>query len=128
MDHEHVHSHEGCEHTHEHTHDGVAHTHSHTHETVTHSHSHSHTHDHGDGHTHTHTHPHPHEHSHDHADGNKVLALLTYMLDHNIHHCAELKDLGASLSGEAAHQLYHAVEAFDQANGYLAGAIEELKK
>jgi hypothetical protein len=48
------------------------------------------------------------------------------MLDHNIHHCAELKDLGASLSGEAAHLLFHAVEAFDHANSYLAGAIEEL--
>ena len=95
---------------HEHTHD--AHFHEHTHGGVSHTHSHSH------------------EHTHEHVpvEGEKVLALLTYMLDHNIHHCAELKDLGASLSGEAAHQLLHAVEAFDEANGHLAAAIEELKK
>jgi hypothetical protein len=50
------------------------------------------------------------------------------MLDHNIHHCAELKDLAAILSGEAQHQLLHAVEDFDTANAHLAKAIEELKK
>ena len=99
MDHEHIHGHE-------------------------HSHEHTHSHD----HAHSHDHPHSHDHSHCHGEGDKVLALLTYMLDHNIHHCAELKDLGASLSGEAAHLLFHAVEAFDHANSYLAGAIEELKK
>ena len=62
------------------------------------------------------------------VEGEKILALLTYMLDHNVHHCAELKELGASLTGEAAHHLFHAVESFDAANSHLAAAIEELKK
>ena len=112
MEHEHLHEHEHCthEHPHEHPHD--------------HEHPHVHPHD------HEHPHTHPHEHSHDHAplEGDKVLALLTYMLDHNVHHCAELKELGASLTGEAAHQLAHAVEAFEQANDHLSAAIEEMKK
>ena len=50
------------------------------------------------------------------------------MLEHNVHHCAELKELAAGLSGEAQHQLLHAVEAFEEANGHLARAVEELKK
>ena len=99
------------EHTHEHTHDGVTHSHAHTHE-------------------HSHEHGRSHEHSHDGAplEPEKALALLTYMLDHNIHHCAELRDLCGSLSGEAAHLLLHAAESFDEANGYLAKVIEEMKK
>ena len=95
-------------------------------------HSHDgHTHDHPDDHLHSHdghTHPHSHDHGGGPMDASKALALLTYMLDHNVHHCAELQDLGNTLTGEAAHQVAHAVEAFDQANGYLASAIEELKK
>ena len=91
---------------------------------MAHEHTHPHTHE---GHSHDHSHD---GHAHDHGpmDAEKALALLTYMLDHNVHHCAELKDLGDALTGEAAHQIAHAVEAFDQANGYLASAIEELKK
>ena len=95
---------------------------------------HEHIHDHNCGtHTHPHTHDgmvhsHDHDHSHPPVEGEKILALLTYMLDHNVHHCAELKELGASLTGEAAHQLFHAVESFDAANSHLAAAIEELKK
>ena len=110
MDHEHLHQHEGCPHDHPH------------------DHHHEHPHDHD--HPHDHPHDHHHEHPHDHAplEGDKVLALLTYMLDHNVHHCAELKELGASLTGEAAHQLHHAVEDFEQANRHLSAAIEEMKK
>lgn len=104
MEHEH-------EHTHTHTHDGVEHTH-------THSHPHDHDHDH-EGHTHDHTAV---------SGGEKTLAVLTYMLDHNVHHCAELKEMAQGLSGEAQHQLFHAVEAFNEANDHLAKAIAELKK
>jgi hypothetical protein len=50
------------------------------------------------------------------------------MLDHNIHHAKELGDMASELDGEARHQLLHAVESFDQANGYLSAALEELKK
>ena len=80
---------------------------------------------HHDHHDHGHEH---HHHEHEHIGGAEALAILTYMLDHNIHHCAELKDLAAILSGEAQHQLLHAVEDFDTANAHLAKAIEELKK
>ncbi|MCI9513533.1 MAG: cobalt transporter [Oscillospiraceae bacterium] len=107
------HSHE---HTHVHSHDGVEHTHTHTH-------PHGHDHDHG-----PHDHPHTHDHGHDLPEGaDRTLAVLTYMLDHNVHHCAELKEMAASLTGEAQHQLLHAVEAFEEANSHLAKAVAELK-
>lgn len=89
-----------------------------------HDHEHTHTHDHE--HTHEHTHDHPHVHPDMPAE--KVTALLQYMLEHNIHHAGELSDMAGQLTGEARHQLLHAVESFDQANGYLSAALEELKK
>ena len=49
--------------------------------------------------------------------------MLQYMLDHNIHHAGELSDMAKQFSGEAQHQLLHAVESFDQANGYLSAAV-----
>ena len=73
----------------------------------------------------------PHSHSHTHGEavsGQQALALLQYMLDHNIHHAAELSDLAGQFSGEVEHQLLHAVESFDQGNGYLSAALELLKK
>ena len=84
-----------------------------------HEHTHTHTHD-GVEHTHTHDHPHDHEHTHSHdhvhaageGDG-KIVAVLSYMLEHNVHHCA---------------QLLHAVEAFEEANTHLSKAVEELKQ
>ena len=77
----------------------------------------------------THTHEHSHEHGHDHhKPGEKTAAILQYMLDHNIHHAAELNDIAQQLSGEAKHQLLHAVESFDQANGYLSAALELVKE
>ena len=88
-------------------------------------------------HSHEHTHPHSHgdmehTHSHGHVDvsggeGEKTVAVLTYMLEHNVHHCAELKEMATSLSGEAQHQLLHAVEAFEEANRHLSRAVDELK-
>ena len=92
-----------------------------------HSHEHTHPHSH-DGVEHTH--PHTHEgHSHGDVQGeDKTAALLQYMLDHNVHHAAELSDLAKQFSGEVEHQLLHAVESFDQGNGYLSAALELLKK
>ena len=86
--------------------------------------------DHGhDAHSHTHNHTHDHTHSHGGAvSGQQAVALLQYMLDHNVHHAAELSDLAGQFSGEAAHQLSHAVESLDQSNGYLSAALELLKK
>ena len=89
-------------------------------------HDHEHTHPHDHEHTHEHTHDHPHVHPDMPAE--KVTALLQYMLEHNIHHAGELSDMAGQLTGEARHQLLHAVESFDQANGYLSAALEELKK
>ena len=103
---------------------------------IDHDHIHEHTHTHGgEEHTHAHSHCHCHEHGHDHgalhaengAVSPQTVAVLKYMLDHNIHHAAELNDLAGQISGEAQHQLQHAVEAFDQANGYLSAALELLK-
>ena len=86
--------------------------------------------DHGhDAHSHTHNHTHDHTHSHGEAvSGEQAAALLQYMLDHNIHHASELSDLADQLTGEARHQMLHAVESFDQANGYLSAALELLEK
>ena len=75
------------------------------------------------GHDHEHTHDHPHVHSDMPKD--QVVAVLQYMLDHNVHHAGELSDMADQLTGEARHQLLHAVESFDQANGYLSAALEE---
>lgn len=90
-----------------------------------------HDHEHFHAHTHEHSHDHHHDHEHLHAEGGSVspetVAVLQYMLDHNIHHAAELNDLAQQLTGEAQHQMLHAVEAFDQANGYLSAALELLK-
>ncbi|MCI8301713.1 MAG: hypothetical protein HFF68_03010 [Oscillospiraceae bacterium] len=95
-------------------------------------HDHEHAHSGAHTHTHSHSHPHTHEHSHEHPnshthDGAQALAVLQYMLDHNIHHAGELSDIAAQFDGEARHQLLHAVESFDQANGYLSAALELLK-
>ena len=78
------------------------------------------------GHDHEHTHDHPHVHSDMPKD--QVVAVLQYMLDHNVHHAGELSDMADQLTGEARHQLLHAVGSFDQANGYLSAALEELRK
>ena len=92
---------------------------------------HDHEHFHAHSHDHSHGHHHHHDHEHLHAEGGSVspetVAVLQYMLDHNIHHAAELNDLAQQLTGEAQHQMLHAVEAFDQANGYLSAALELLK-
>ena len=73
-------------------------------------------------HTHDHTHSHDHDHLHSHEplqakDGavdEQTVAVLRYMLDHNIHHASELSDLADQLTGEARHQMLHAVESFDR--------------
>ena len=106
MEHEH-------EHTHTHIHDGVEHTHTHRHP-----------------HSHEHEHEHEHEHSHSQAaatPAEQTVALLSYMLDHNIHHAAELEDLAREVGGEAGHRLEHAVETFRQANDQLEQALQLLK-
>ena len=96
------------------------------HEHETHTHEHTHT-DGTGSYTHSHEHSHGPAHDHSHGDG-KITAVLQYMLDHNIHHASELNDLAQQMDGEVRHQLLHAVESFDQANGYLSAALELMKE
>lgn len=99
--------------------------HEHPHSHGEHVHEHTHTDENGQTYVHSHAHQGDHHHGH---GGAQILAVLQYMLDHNIHHAKELGDMASELDGEARHQLLHAVESFDQANGYLSAALEELKK
>ena len=59
------------------------------------------------GHDHGHTHEHAHDHSHEHCGacaqtkpGSEQEALLSYMLDHNKHHAAELADVAKKVPGD----------------------------
>ena len=118
VQHGHADSHE---HTHEHTHDNG----------VTHSHSHSHAE--GEGHCHTHG-----------SDcgscnggdcKNETVALLTYMLQHNEHHAAELDQMADNLQklgmDTAAKTIKESVADFQKGNMRLGLALtlvkEELK-
>ncbi|MDD3338477.1 MAG: cobalt transporter [Lachnospiraceae bacterium] len=115
------HSH-GDEHVHEHTHaDGQAHSHEHTHE-----------------------HGHDHEHSHDHCHEDcgscesncdpkkEALAVLTYMLQHNEHHAAELDQMAENLGKlgmeDAAKQIKEGVSDFQKGNMRLSLALTLVKE
>jgi len=99
----------------------IGHHHDHDHEHCHHDHDHCHCHD------HDHHHDHQHLHAEDGAVSPQTVAVLKYMLDHNIHHAKELSDLAQQLTGEARHQMEHAVAAFDEGNGYLSAVLELLK-
>lgn len=121
----------GCAHSH--------HTHEHTHE---YTHSHEHVHEEGHEQEHCHSHEQGHTHSHGHCGScggcqqerpaNEQEALLTYMLDHNKHHAAELLELAKQIRGagkeEAAVQIEKAVENFDKGNLYLSVALSLAKQ
>lgn len=130
-----------CSHTHDHEH-----AHQHTYE---HTHVHSHEHDHENEHNHTHdengcgscghTHSHDegcggcgHTHSHEEPQGDKLTALLDYMLKHNEHHAAELDQVAEKLraSGKeaAAEQIKKAVDEFQKGNLYLSLALSSVKE
>lgn len=128
-DHEHVH-----QHTYEHSH---VHSHEHGHED-----EHEHTHEHHDHAHHTHEHGgcaegcggcggHTHEHTHEPASGDKLTALLDYMLKHNEHHAAELDQVAAKLRAEgkdaAAEQIKKAVDEYQKGNLYLSLALSLVK-
>ena len=115
----------GHEHTHEHTHsDGVTHSHAHTHEG-------------GENHEHTHTE------STACAGGdcgscqggdckNETVALLTYMLQHNEHHAAELDQMAENLEkmgmSEAAKTIKESVSDFQKGNMRLGLALTLVKE
>lgn len=120
----------GHEHTHEHTHaDGVTHSHSHEHHA-------------GQEEVHEHTHGDSacggHEHCGSCSSGdckNETVALLTYMLQHNEHHAAELDQMAANLEkmgmSAAAKTIKEGVADFQKGNMRLGLALtlvkEELK-
>lgn len=126
---------------------GHEHEHTHTH---TYEHSHPHTHEHGQEEDHHHSHEHvhchdqgganchPHEdcggcgaHSHEAPAGDKMAALLDYMLKHNEHHAAELDQVAEKLRAEgkdaAAEQIKKAVDEFQKGNLYLSLALSMVK-
>lgn len=118
--------HHGHEHSHEHTHeDGVKHTHTHSHEA---GESHEHSHNEECGHTHCGS-----------CEGgdckNETVALLTYMLQHNEHHAAELDQMADNLQKmrmeAAAKTIKEGVSDFQKGNMRLGLALtlvkEELK-
>ena len=127
-----------CAHTHDHEH-----PHTHTYE---HTHVHSHEHGHEEEHQHTHAQEgcgdHSHEncgggcgscggHTHEEPQGDKLTALLDYMLKHNEHHAAELDQVADKLSAggkaEAAQQIKKAVDEFQKGNLYLGLALSMVK-
>ncbi len=133
----HSHDHEHS-HTHEHTHGGVTHTHEHTHE---HSHEHMHPHSHdqlhqgGEGHNHSHG-----------CEGNcgscgsqcahtpmeELLALMTYMANHNTAHANELAQLAKQLEETCGHAAYEqvmaAVSDYEKGNLRLRAVLASLQK
>lgn len=120
----------GHEHTHEHTHsDGVTHSHEHSHD----SHGEGHEHSHSDGCAHSHD-----GHCGSCKEGdckNETVALLTYMLQHNEHHAAELDQMAENLAkmgmDAAAKTIKEGVADFQKGNMRLSLALtlvkEELK-
>lgn len=100
---------------------------------------------HGHEHTHEHEHEHCHGHSHDHSHcgscsggdcKNETVALLSYMLQHNEQHAAELDQMAENLSkmglDAAAKTIREGVSDFQKGNMRLGLALtlvkEELNK
>ncbi|WP_283683864.1 cobalt transporter [Parablautia sp. Marseille-Q6255] len=128
-----------CAHTHDHEH-----PHTHTYE---HTHTHSHEHGHENEHEHTHDHTecaqsacesgcggcgHDHSHEAQAPQGDKMVALLDYMLKHNEHHAAELDQVAENLrragKDAAAEQIKKAVDEFQKGNLYLGLALASVKE
>ena len=115
-----------------------------------HNHGDGHTHDHSVTHTHEHSHGEGHEHDHEHSHGcghshecgsscgssgeckNETVALLSYMLDHNEHHAAELDQMAENLQklgmDAAAKQIREAVSDFQKGNLRLSLALATVKE
>lgn len=92
------------------------------------------------GHAHGHAHEHAHDHAHEHCGGcggcaqkpgSEQEALLSYMLDHNKHHAAELADVAKKFretgKEDVAVQIEKAIENFDKGNLYLSLALSLVK-
>lgn len=129
---------------------GHAHEHAHTH-TIEHTHEHTHEHGHEEEHDHSHEAHSHHEHTHhehgengceghcgscgsdcDHDPKKEALALVTYMLQHNEHHAAELDQMADNLvklgMDEAAKQIRESVGDFQKGNIRLSLALTLMKE
>ena len=93
-------------------------------------------HEHDCGHTHDHPHTHEQEHTHDHsqlaAPRDELIALMRYMVGHNVSHTNELKELARKLArtgdSEACAQILDAVQDYETGNQKLAASLEQLQK
>lgn len=68
---------------------------------------------------------------HDHGSINGAeerVALLRYMIDHNMHHLEELRALTKGTDADVEEILSQAADGFEKANTLLAGALEKLRK
>ena len=93
-------------------------------------------HEHDCGHTHDHPHTHELEHAHDHshtaAPRDELIALMRYMVGHNVSHTNELKELAHKLAhtgdSEACAQILDAVQDYETGNQKLAASLDQLQK
>ena len=95
--------------------------------------THSHTHSHAEGDNHCHTHGDGHCGSCESGDcKNETVALLTYMLQHNEHHAAELDQMADNLKklnmDAAAKTIKEAVADFQKGNMRLGLALTLVKE
>ena len=117
---------------------------------IQHGHEHTHQHTHADGvsHTHAHTHDGTEGHDHTHNEGqncstdcggcqggdcrNETVALLTYMLQHNEHHAAELDQMADNLAkmgmDAAAKTIKESVSDFQKGNMRLIMCLATVYK
>lgn len=100
------------------------------------AHGHEHTHEHDHEHAHTHEHSHCHENCDSCNTGcepkKEAQALLTYMLQHNEHHAAELDQMAANLEklglNDSAKQIREGVTDFQKGNMRLSLALTLMKE
>ena len=80
-------------------------------------------HEHDCGHTHDHPHTHELEHAHDHshtaAPRDELIALMRYMVGHNVSHTGD---------SEACAQILDAVQDYETGNQKLAASLDQLQK
>ena len=91
-----------------------------------HEHSHEHSHEHTSAHSHGHDHPHGAKSQT--TSREELLALLSYMVSHNKHHCEEIADLAKNTEGDAFNALQNAIRSFEEGNQQLEIALEALKQ
>lgn len=96
--------------------------------------AHFHAHSHGQGyHYHSHAHgEHGHDHHHDHSNEamDETVALLKFMVDHNVAHAEELAQLAQKLDDAGNHSAYRrimdAVVSYDVGNATLQAVVDDL--